>query len=158
MSFVRRPERLRRAAGTERGSVLVEFSFVFALFMLVIYALITFGMILATKNSLTHAAAEGARSAIGAVDDPLTPTVDERVETAKSQVADSLKWFGSKYQPGDTSASVARCSPSDPVDLSDCITVTVTYPYESRPIVPPAPGLGLVTPSEFTSTAVVRLS
>lgn len=158
MIFVRRPERLQRTARDERGSVLVEFSFVFALFMLVIYALITFGMILATKNSLTHAAAEGARSAIGTADDPATPAVDERVQRAKAQVADSLKWFGSRYQAGDTNASVARCDPSNPLDLSDCITVTVTYPYASRPIVPPAPGLGLVTPDSFTSTAVVQLS
>ena len=142
-----------RRAGDERGSVLVEFSLVFALFVLVIYALITFGVILSAKNSLTHAAAEGARSAIGVVDDPATP-LDERVTRATGKVGDSLSWMGSKYQPGDTSATVAGCANSP----AECITVTIEYPYDARPIVPPAPGLGLVTPSKLKSTAVVELS
>ncbi|HEX2700844.1 MAG TPA: TadE/TadG family type IV pilus assembly protein [Acidimicrobiales bacterium] len=158
MIFHRGPKGTGRSGPDQRGSVLVEFAFVFVLFMLVIYALISFGMILAAKSSITHAAAEGARAAVGAVDDPLTIGVDERVERAKSRVAQSLSWFGAKYQPGDTTATVARCEPANPLNLSDCITVTVTYPYQSRPIVPPAPGLGLVTPNSFKSTAVVELT
>ena len=140
----------------EDGSVLVEFSFVFVLFVLVIYALICFGMILATKNSLTHAAAEGARAAIAVVDDPNT-TADERETKALEKVASNLSWMGSKFQPGDASAAVDPCDAAVPTG-PQCITVTITHPYESRPIVPPAPGLGLVTPDKLTSTAVVELS
>lgn len=140
----------KRAERGERGSVLVEFSLVFALFVLVLYGVICFGMILAAKNSITHAAAEGARSAIGVVDDPLTPA-DERVEQAKAKVDDSLSWFG-KYEPADTSAVIAPCG------AKDCITVTIEYPYADRPIVPPAPGIGLVTPEKLTSTAIVELT
>lgn len=143
-----------RAQRGERGSVLVEFSLVFGLFVLVLYALICFGMILAAKNSITHASAEGARAAIGTLDDPGTPD-NEREERAKDKVAESLSWFGSKYQTGDTAADVAVC-PHDAT--KDCITVTITYPYEARPIIPPMPGLGLVTPSSFRSSAVVELS
>lgn len=135
----------------ERGSVLVEFSLVFALFMLVIYALISFGVILAAKNSLTHAAAEGARAAVAVVDDPMTPD-DERIERAKDKVDEALSWFGSRYESGDTTASIAVCG------TAECITVKITYPYSTRPIVPPAPGLGLVIPSNLTSTAVVELT
>lgn len=152
MSCGRGADAKRRPGGDERGSVLVEFSLVFGLFVLVIYALISFGMILAAKNSLTHAAAEGARAAVGVVDDPTTTTVDERVERAKAKVGEALDWFGSKYQAGDTTATVAACGPAQ------CITVRIDYPYDSRPIVPPAPGLGLVTPSNLSSTAVVELT
>jgi Flp pilus assembly protein TadG len=144
-------------ARNERGSVLVEFSFVFVLFVLVIYALISFGMILATKNSLTHAAAEGARAAISVVDDPSTPAVDEREQRALDKIGDALDWLGNKYQPSDASADVAACNAAAPAG-PQCITVTIVYPYETRPIVPPAPGLGLVTPNTLTSTAVVELS
>lgn len=144
-----------RSVHDERGSVLVEFSFVFALFVLVIYALISFGMILATKQSLTHAATEGARAAISVVDDPSTPLVDERAKRALDQVGTSLNWLGDKYQPSDATATIAPC-PS--AAASQCITVTITYPYDTRPIVPPAPGLGLVTPKKLTSTAVVELT
>lgn len=142
----------------ERGSVLVEFSLVFGLFALIIYALITFGMILAAKNSITHAAAEGARSAIDVPALPAATLNARREEQAKTVVANSLSWFGSDYQSSDTTATVARCDASNPADLTECITVTITYPYEERPIIPPAPGLGLVTPENFTSTAVVKLS
>lgn len=137
----------------ERGTVLVEFALVFALFVLIIHALIVFGMILATKNSLTHAAAEGARAAVGAVDDPMTAGVDERVERARIKVNDSLSWLD-QYDPADTTAAVNPCASGS----SDCITVTITYPYSSRPVVPSPPGLGLVIPTNLTSTAVVELN
>lgn len=158
-----------RSSRDERGSVLVEFAFVFGLFMLIIYALITFGMILATKNSLTHAAAEGARAALSAVDDTATPLVapcvpagaacgDERKKRALDEVTASLGWLGSKYQTSDASATIAACDGSGSPTGPQCITVTITYPYSTRPIVPPAPGLGLVTPNTLTSTAVVELN
>lgn len=141
----------RRTERSERGSVLVEFSLVFVLFVLVIYALISFGVILAAKNSLTHAAAEGARAAVAVVDDPMTAD-DERVVRAREKVDQALEWFGSKYERDDTEASIATCG------TAQCITVKITYPYSTRPIVPPAPGLGLVIPSNLTSTAVVELT
>lgn len=138
--------------------MLVEFSLVFGLFALIIYALVTFGMMLAAKNSITHAAAEGARAAIGVPDLPAATLNARRVDEAEATVADSLSWFGAKYQPSDTVATVGRCDPANPADLTECITVTITYPYEDRPLVPPAPGIGLMTPESFTSSAVVKLS
>lgn len=146
----------KRSPRDQGGSVLVEFSLVFALFVLVIYALICFGMILATKNSLTHAAAEGARAAIAVVDNPATPA-DEREAKALEKVASNLSWLGSKFQPGDATAAVDPCDAAVPAG-PQCITVTITYPYDTRPIVPPAPGLGLVIPDKLTSTAVVELT
>jgi len=157
VSSHRGPKGTGRFAGDERGSVLVEFSFVFVLFVLVIYALVSFGLILATKNSLTHAAAEGARAAISVVDHPSTPLVDEREKRALDKIDDALDWLGSKYQPSDSSADIAACNSATPTG-PQCITVKIVYPYETRPIIPPAPGLGLVTPKTLTSTAVVELS
>lgn len=141
----------------ERGSVLIEFALVFGLFIFVLYALICFGMILAAKNSVTHAAAEGARSAVGVIDNTATPLVDERIERAEQKVAENLAWFGSKYQPGDAQASIGACGAPAPPS-AQCITVTITYPYDTRPLIPPAPGLGVVTPSKLTATAVVELT
>jgi hypothetical protein len=50
-----------------------------------------------------------------------------------------------------------------PCDLNNqtgpkCITVKVTYPYGDKPLIPPAPGLGLIMPSTLSSTAVVQVS
>jgi Flp pilus assembly protein TadG len=140
-------------AKREEGVVLIEFAFVFALFVFILYSLIAFGSAMALKQSVTHAAAEGARAAVGVVDDPNTAT-DERVTAAKNDVKDSLDWIGSKYDPNDVTAAVAKCA-STP--SANCITVKITYPYKDKPIVPSAPGLGVVMPDTMTSTAVVKV-
>lgn len=150
----RPPHRGRQGRRDESGAALLEFSLVFALFVFVLYGLIAFGMMLALKQSVTSAAAEGARSVVGVADDPSTPAVDERVSKAKSTVAQRLGWLGSLYDPADTTATVGTCASS----TATCITVTITYPYSTRPLVPPAPGLGLVTPTSFGSTAVVQIT
>ena len=57
--------------------------------------------------------------------------------------------------PGAFDAQVQPCSQGSP---NSCIFVTITYDYSAHPIVPPAPGLGLVTPSKLSSKAVVQVS
>lgn len=129
----------------------------FGLFVFVLYALIAFGFMLALKNSVTHAAAEGARSAIGVTDDPNTPA-DERVEAAKTRALESLDWLGSKIQASDIVVSpIAHCTGAGS-PTATCVTVKIIYPYKDRPLVPHAPGLGLVTPDTFEATAVVELT
>jgi len=136
----------------------LEFALVFGLFVFVLYALIAFGMMLSAKNSLTHAAAEGARAAIGVVDDPATPLVDERVTAAQTRAYQSLSWLGSKIQLADVSVpAIAHCA-SSASPTAMCVTVNITYPYSTRPLVPPAPGMGLVTPDNLKATAVVELT
>ena len=130
----------------------------------VLYALIAFGMMLALKQSVTSAAAEGARAVVGVVDDPATAGVDERVVRAQTTVANRLGWLGSKYQPSDLTVSWYNTStgacdvpaggtpPSPPT-----ICVKISYPYDSRPLIPTAPGLGLITPSTLGSEARVQV-
>ena len=133
----------------ESGAALVEFALVFGLFVFILYALIAFGMMLALKQSVTNASAEAARAAVGISD------ADDAEEKAMETVADRLGWLGDKYQESDTTATVDFCSgTSGP----KCITVQIAYPYSSRPLVPPAPGLGLITPDTFGSTAVVQIT
>ena len=159
MRYLRNPLHRRR---DEKGAALLEFALVIPLFVLVLYGLIAFGLILSAKNSITHASAEGARAAIGSYNDPAYPTDVARsaaaLATAKNQVAKSLGWLGSKYQASDSpDPTVAHCVNSTSLS-SMCITVKVVYPYATRPLVAPAPGLGLVTPSSFSATAVVELT
>ncbi len=143
----RPPPRLRRPRRDESGAALLEFSLVFLLFALMLYGLIAFGMILATKQRITSAASGAARAAVGAASDA------EAVSRATQRVEDSLGAPGS-YSPD---YATAPCDPAVPAGPR-CITVTITWDYENHPIVPPAPGLGLVTPDEFGATAVVQFS
>lgn len=141
------PPRLRHLRRDESGAALLEFSLVFLLFAMVLYGLIAFGMILATKQRITSAASGAARAAVGAADDA------DAVTRATQRVEDALGAPGS-YTPV---YGTAPCNPAVPTGPR-CITVTITWDHENHPIVPPAPGLGLVTPDEFGATAVVQFS
>jgi Flp pilus assembly protein TadG len=116
--------------------------------MFVLYGLISFGMILAQKQRITNAAAEAARSAVGESNDA------SAISVATARVTKLLGATGPyKIGPGVSGPTVTACTPPS---VGSCITVTITYDYEHHPIVPPAPGLGLVTPKTFASTAVVQ--
>ena len=155
--FPRSRSTLKPTSAKERGAALVEFAIVAMLFMFFVYAIAVFGILLSTKNSVTHAAAEGARSALTVSDLPAATLDARRVTQATTTVASSLTGsLGSHYSPSDVTASIAGCD--NPADTHKCITVTITYPWSSRPIVPMFPGMGLATPDNVRATAVVRLN
>ncbi|MGI8806299.1 MAG: TadE family protein [Acidimicrobiales bacterium] len=127
----------------------MEFSLVILPLIFVLYGLIAFGMMFALKQSMTNAAAEGARSALGA------PAGTE-VAVAKAAVAQRMGWLGAKYSAADSPDPVVAPCVNDAT--KNCITVRVNYPYGTKPLIPLAPGLGLFTPSTFGTEATVRLS
>lgn len=136
------PPRRRLGRRDQSGAALVEFSLVILLFVFILYGLISFGMILATKQRITNAAAEGARAAVGQVSSATA------ISAATARVLAAGLPAGN-YTPTYTTAACGS---------NQCITVTITYNLAAHPVVPPAPGLGLVTPSSITSTAVVQYS
>lgn len=134
------------------GASLVEFALVFPIFVLVILGLVSFGMMLALKQGVTNAAADGARSVVGVVDNTATPAVDERIEKARTTVANRLSWLGgnASYLVTDVkwyNSASATCEalevgvapPSPPT-----ICVKITYPYDDHKLVP-APTFGVST-------------
>ena len=121
---------------------MVEFSLVVGLFVFILYGLIAFGMILATKQRITNAAAEGARAAVGQAN------AAAAVNAATARVLAAGLPAGS-YTP---TYATATCG------SNQCITVTITYDLAGHPVIPPAPGLGLLAPNTISSTAVVQYS
>lgn len=142
----------------ERGAALVEFAFVSLLLVFLIYAIAAFGILLSTKNTLTHAAAEGARSALSVSDLPSATANTRRLDQVKATIAKDLNWMGSNYNASYVNASIGDCAPTDPVDNTDCVTVVITYPWSTKPLIPMAPGMGLAMPNNVSATAVVRIS
>lgn len=139
------PPRRRLFRRDQSGAAAVEFALVVGLFVFVLYGLISFGMILATKQRVTNAAAEGARAAVGQ-----TNAADAKNAAVARVLAAGLPAGSYSIGPGAGEPSVAACG------SNQCITVTVTYNLAGNPVVPPAPGLGLVTPNTISSTAVVQ--
>jgi Flp pilus assembly protein TadG len=150
----------------ERGAALLEFALVFPIFVFVLYGLIAYGMALSLKQSITHAAAEGARAALGATVPSSCTTTPYPYGTtpqecawdtaAVNQVKGALSWMGSNEQYVTTTPSTASPCPDGNAN-SECITVAISYDYGDHPLVPNLPGLGLVTPNQITSTAVVEV-
>lgn len=142
----------------QAGSTLVEFSFVFILFVFICYALAAFGMALSMKHTLTQASAEGARAAIPAYQAcRRDPNPDQCVRDA---VVARVRQVLTDAQ-GANRASVATVTPvlaTCQSSTARCMTVTVDYPYGTNPIVPSAPGLGVVMPDRMRSVSVVQVT
>ena len=141
--------RRRCRRGDESGAALVEFALVVGLFVFILYGLVWFGMMLALKQGVTNAAAEGARSAVG-----LTGSTAQ--SKAQATVAQRLSWLGAKYSASDV--TVALPAPCTGDLTHNCITVKIAYPWESRPLIPAAPGLNFVPVGQISSEATVPIS
>ena len=139
------PPRRRLFRRDQSGAAAVEFALVVGLFVFILYGLISFGMILATKQRITNAAAEGARAAVGQ-----TNAADAKNAAIARVLAAGLPAGSYSIGPGAGEPTIFACG------SFQCIQVTVTYNLAGNPVVPPAPGLGLVTPNTISSTAVVQ--
>lgn len=118
-----RTSRFRR----QRGAAALEFGLVFPLFFVLFYGIVAYSLIMTLEQSLTHAAAEGARAAVAV--DPADFVDDEAYknkikETACVTASGALAWLPDPLE----------CTPEFQSD-SGITTVTVTLKY-SLPSVP----------------------
>ncbi len=132
------PER----APNESGAAILEFSLVVVLFVSFLYALIAFGVILAKKQEITSAAADGARAAVGSP----TPT-----DAARARVRNALGDPAGRYVDNYVTGTCLG-------GTGNCITVTIDWDYAGNPVVPDPPVFGKVTPDTLTAKAVVQYS
>ena len=133
--------RARLRASNESGAAILEFSLVVVLFVSFLYALIAFGVILAKKQEITNAAADGARAAVGQ---------SNPAQAAEDRVVQALGAPGkytATYVPGPCTGGTGNC-----------ITVTIDWNYGANPVVPNPPLFGKVTPDTLSAKAVVQYS
>src|SRR5206468_11811900 len=142
----------------ENGVEMLEFALVIPIFIFVLYGLIAYGIALSAKQTITHSAAEGARAAVGAVANPGETQDQAEVRVARDRVAKDLQGsLSGNNQYVDTSQTAVGYCNAPLTAGPKCITVKVSYPYSDHPLVPQAPGLGLVMPNTLSSTAVVEV-
>jgi Flp pilus assembly protein TadG len=140
-------DRIRDRVRDEDGVAALEFAIVSMVFLLFLYGILTYGFIFGLDQSLNHAAEEGARAAISTASD--SAAITKAQDTAFSR----LSWLGSRIQASDVVATVAAC-PND--TTVKCVTVTITYPWSTRPLVPRL--AGLPAPNQMQAVAVVQLT
>lgn len=159
--------RAGRKAKSERGAALVEFALVFGILALFLSGIITFGLILASKQTITQAASEGARAAVTSPytqNDLANPASSRPVKEALAQAERSLGWLDRTCaSDGDAmtcSATLFKCQldPSDPASpMRDCISVEVSFNYKNDPVIPVMPFIDNALPQRISATAVVAL-
>lgn len=146
-----------------RGAAAIEFVLLFMIFFTFFYATVTYSLIFFLQTSFSHAANEGARSAISI--DPQafindTAYLDAGIApTVRSTVGAALSWLPAKARNqvlGTNNGNVE-------VTLANkVLTVRVIYRnYVSNPLIPliTIPGIGPIfsTPTDLQGRAVLRL-
>lgn len=148
----RQPVRTRRLRA-QRGATAVEFALVFPLFFAILYAIITFSLILVAQQNLTLAAEEGARAALNWQSNT---SMQSALTNRGNAACAAAKLVGAKLvQSMQCTSSSSTCGPSGAMQ---CIQVLLTYNYQANPIVPTLPLLGIVVPKSLASTATVQLN
>jgi Flp pilus assembly protein TadG len=139
---------VRRAPGRERGAAAVEFALLAVPLLTILMGIIAFGLMLSFRQSISQAAAEGARAA--AVAPPGTDYAT-RKKAAEDAIAAAI--------PGTRTCGdgVLTCTIPDPGSAAT-MTVLVSYDYDKAPVGPEFPGLGVVMPDKLVFTSEVRIS
>ncbi|QQK04034.1 pilus assembly protein [Burkholderia sp. Bp9017] len=156
----------------QRGVAAIEFAFVFPLFFLIFYAIVTFGLIFVVKQNLTFAASEGARAALNYTSSPC-----DRLKAAATTACSAVNGGGTPWgqfatvatQVAGGSTQAVSCSasftPSAPSSCAAAFTsssastfnvmVTMTYSYANKPLIP---WLFIVSAPQLQSSATVQIS
>lgn len=148
-----------RQSRKERGAVTIEFVLVLPFFLFLIFEVINYGMMLSFRQTLSQAAAEGARAA--AVAPPNLPASD-RVPIAKAAVNES---FQGQIGPAISCTSgglTCQVTPSPNPCTSPTgpcrVSVQLSYPYKNsaRDVMPHIFGNPLPTTVTYTASARFR--
>lgn len=147
----------------ERGAAAVEFAIVVPLLLLLLFGIISYGMMLSFRQSLSQAAAEGARAAAVAPKSPTDPQYGPQQQAAAA-IANAL---GSGYSCADGAltkagtqvgtcviAPTSACTASaDPPSATCTYTVTLSYDYKDNPAVPNPPLVPIPQTITYVSSA-----
>lgn len=140
------------------GVVTIEFALMLILGIVPLLMLTFTGvMIFAAKQTLSLAAAEGARASLR------YGTLPERRQAACTAASRSMQWLldFSRQIPNCSSASAAPIAVESVACTGtaglQCMRVTVSYDYENHPFLPGTVALYGWTMGDLTSSAVAQL-
>ncbi|WP_188111381.1 TadE/TadG family type IV pilus assembly protein [Nocardioides antri] len=139
----------RDADRDDRGAAAIEFALIVPILLLLVFAMISFGMMLSFRQTLSQAAAEGARAA--AVERDPAARSTEALDAVNDAMAAVDKECGS-------GGLVCNVGAATTCGSGQCITVTVTYAYRENPTVATAPFADQLLPEQLEYAATVRVS
>lgn len=135
----------------------VEFALVAPLLLLLIFGIISYGVMLSFRQNLSQAAAEGARAAAVAPASPTDPEEYGAVAQAEAAVASAL---GDGYAcsrgallKDDVAVGVCKIEESSCEAGSCPYTVELSYRYGDHPLVPKFPLIPMPNVLSYSSSA-----
>lgn len=147
---------------TEGGAAAVETALCLCFVVLpLVFGIISYAYMLSFRQSLSQAAVEGARAAaVLYTSDTGSQKTTDQTTAATTAVSGALSGLASGMTCGGTSGltctvAVATCSNDA---TASCVSVTVAYPYRTKPLLPTIPGLGFSLPPDLSYTATARVS
>lgn len=153
----------RRGGGAcrhaQRGVVAVEFALVFLFGVLPLLLLTLSGvLIFAAKQSLTLAAANGARAALRYGSDGSLAGREAAACAAAAQSMDWLLNFSGASQTCPTPLIAVTAIPCPSAASVQCVQVSATFDYDAHPFIPgTATVYGWVLGKDLSSSALVQL-
>ena len=144
------------ASGTraQRGATAIEFALVFPLFFMILYAIITFSLILVAQQNLTLAASEGARAALNWQS---SKSLDDALVNRGNAACDAAKLMTATLVQAQTTCE-SSSAPCGTDNSMRCVNVQLSYAYADYPLVPILPLLGFAVPTTLSSSATVQLN
>jgi Flp pilus assembly protein TadG len=142
----------RRGRREDRGAAAVEFALVAPLLLLLVFGIISYGYMLSFRQTLSQAAAEGARAAAVTVSGT---SAADREQLARQAVESALESYGISCA---TTAMSCVIDADDSCGTATCVTVDLSYDYDADPLTPPLPGLGLALPDTLSYEAAAEVS
>lgn len=146
---------------SERGTSLVEFTFVALLLFMLLFGIIGFGVVLSFKQTVTQSANEAARRAA------VTQGTDaQRLAAANLAVNDFESWGRDCTTPGNgmncSGIKIHDCGADVDTNVAatkpDCITVSLVYDYAGHPILPNVPLMSAFMPDTVESSATAQIT
>ncbi|WP_232677825.1 TadE/TadG family type IV pilus assembly protein [Nocardioides sp. R-C-SC26] len=152
-----------RRRESDRGAAAVEFALVMIPFILIVMGIISYGLLLSLRQSLSQAAAEGARAAA------VTMTTSSKQQAGYDAVTEALSSAGIRCASGNLTrdgkaagtcavSAPGPCTPTPADATVRCVTVRLVYDYKNAPAGPQFPGLGILMPDTVTYEAQARVS
>lgn len=133
------------------GAAAVEFALIAVPLLVLVFGIITYGYMLSFRQAMSQGASEAARSAAVWASSYKTTQDSARIAAATSRLNEAMSSYGVTCSSGATCViTINTCG------TAKCVTVTVSYPYKTKPLTPAIPFVPL--PGMLTYTATARVS
>lgn len=137
-------------ARRERGAALIELSIVVGVLALLLFGIITFGVTMSFRQTLSQAANEAARAAA------VAPT-DLAVGRARTAVDRVMAGEGTGCDDGRGLRCTFVVTPCTDDPTSTCLAIRLTYDLKGRPLVGSVVGIEQTLPDQLVANAVVEV-